>query len=118
MIMFARNIKQLVSNNNQDLILQPPATTDSLFSSSTAIINIENLNNDILQWKRQEEQAIVMKQVVDVYVFTHIVNILKLYEAVKNHKEQIQQFNKYKPKKRDTKGWINRYLADQLKYSE
>jgi len=58
-----------------------------------------------------------MKRVINVYIFMHIVNILQLYEAVEKHKDQIQKIDKYKPKKRDTKGWIKHYLADQLNYS-
>jgi hypothetical protein len=47
----------------------------------------------------------------------HVVNILQLYEAVKEQKDQIQKMHRYKPNKRNTKGWINRYLADKLEYS-
>ncbi len=109
MINLAKNIKRIISinlaaNNNQDLILQQLSldnTMDILFSTQTDnnIVDINTLNDSILKWKRKEQQTFVMKRVINVYIFMHIVNILQLYEAVEKHKDQIQKIDKYKLKK-------------------
>lgn len=122
----AKNIKRIISlkeaaNNDNHLILQWQSlwnTTDILTSTPIVIENINDLENSILQWKRKEEQLVSLKRVVNVFTLIHIVDILQLYEAVKENQDQIQRLSKYKPKKRNNiKGWINRYLADKLAYS-
>jgi hypothetical protein len=117
MINLAKSIKKLkiATDNNESL---DHTTTNILISTPFTITNISSLNNSIFEWKKKGEKVISMKRVVNIYTFIHVVDILKLYEAVKDHKEQIQsRSNKYNPKKRNTKGWIVLYLADQLEYS-
>jgi chromosome condensin MukBEF ATPase and DNA-binding subunit MukB len=126
MVNLAKNIKRLVSlkkasSNIEDLILQKQsleATTDVLLSPPINIASIDSLNESIMQWRRKEEKLLSLTKVINRYTFMHIVDILQLYEGVKECKEQIQRISKYKPKKRNsTKGWINHYLADKLQYS-
>jgi hypothetical protein len=118
-INLAQNIKRLISanlatDNSQSLILQPLSLDNTI---QNQIVDIDSLNDSILLWKKKDLNANIMKGVVDVHIFIHIVNILQLYKAVEKQKDQIQQISKYKPKKRDTKGWVKLYLADQLECS-
>ena len=126
MINLAKNIKRIVSlkiasNNNENLILQKASlenATNILNSDTLSITNLNSLNDSIIQWKRKEGQIISLKRIVTVYMFAHIVDIIQLYAAVEKFKDEIQRMNpSYKQKKRNTKGWIKQYLADELGYS-
>ncbi len=93
MINLAKNIKRIISinlaaNNNQDLILQQLSldnTMDILFSTQTDnnIVDINTLNDSILKWKRKEQQTFVMKRVINVYIFMHIVNYMKQLKNIR-----------------------------------
>ncbi|CAB5181209.1 hypothetical protein RhiirA5_373395 [Rhizophagus irregularis] len=116
----AKNIKRFISlkeatNNSQQQTFE---ITTSITSTQIAISDINDLESSIIQWKQKEEQLVSLKRVVNVFTLIHVVDILRLYEAVKENQDQIQRISKYKTKKRNnTKGWIIRYLADKLAYS-
>jgi hypothetical protein len=123
----AREIKHLISLsnseiNNQDLFFQETtldenSATNELSSSSSTITDMHSLKNGIAEWKKKDEQARILKRAIDKYILMHLMEFLSLYEHVKKHKNEIQQEIRYQPKKRDTSGWINLFLADNLNYS-
>jgi ribosomal protein S17E len=127
MIALAKTIKRLipletVPNNNEILILQQPYSINAanafISTPLNPITNVNGLDERILEWKRKESKIISLKRVINTFTFMHIVDILQLYEAVKENKDQIQSISKYKPKKYiNTKGWITKYLAEKLEYS-
>jgi len=94
-------ITQQYINNSLNIMFSDPLTS--------------SLDDKLFQWKRKMEQTTTVKNVIDVYSFTHIVALLQIYEDVEKNKETIQQVDKYRPKRKARSvEWIFKYMAEQI----
>ncbi|CAB4396387.1 unnamed protein product [Rhizophagus irregularis] len=82
-----------------------------MISSETQL----DLRSKFFHWKRKLSQTNAIENVISVYSYIHLVALLELYEDIIKNKETIQQDKKYCPKrKKNSNGWIFKYMSDQI----